>query len=42
MASKQAGNTGLLNEIVRIYDELLRQQILPRDAYKNLMLALNK
>jgi len=42
MASKQAGNTGLRNEIVSICDELLRQKILPRDAYKNLMLTLNK
>ena len=42
MASKHAGNTGLQNEIVSICDELLRQEILPRDAYKNLMLTLNK
>jgi len=42
MASKQAGNTGLQNEIVSICDELLRQKILSRDAYKNLMLTLNK
>ena len=42
MASKQAGNTGLRNENVIICDELLRQKILSRDAYKNLTLALNK
>jgi len=42
MASKQAGNTGFRNEIVSIYDELLRQKMLSRDAYKNLMLTLNK
>ena len=42
MALKQAGNTGLRNEIVSICDELLRQKILSRDAYKNLMLRLNK
>jgi len=42
MASKKAGNTGLRYEIVSIYDELLRQKILSRDAYKNLMLTLNK
>jgi len=42
MASKQAGNTGLRNEIVSICDELLRQKILCHDAYKNLMLTLNK
>ena len=41
MASKQVGNT-VRNEIVSICDELLRQKILPRDAYKNLMLTLNK
>jgi len=42
MASKQAENTGVRNEIVSICDELLRQKILPHDAYKNLMLTLNK
>jgi len=42
MASKQAGSTGLRNEIVSICDELLRQKILSHDAYKNLMLTLNK
>jgi len=42
MASKQAGNTGLRNEIVSICDELLRQKILSHDAYKNVMLTLNK
>jgi len=42
MVSKQAGNTDLRNEIVSIYDELLRQKILSRDAYKNLILTLNK
>ena len=42
MASKQAGNTGLRNEIVSICDELLRQKILPSDAYKKLMLTLNE
>jgi len=42
MTSKQAGNTGLPNEIFSIYDELLRQKILSRDAYKNSMLTLNK
>ena len=42
MASKQAGNTDLRNEIVSICDELLRQKILTSDAYKKLMLTLNK
>ena len=42
MASKQAGNTGLRNEIVSICDELLRQKILSHDAYKNFMITLSK
>jgi len=42
MALKQAGNTGLRNEIVSICDEHLRQKYLSHDAYKNLMLTLNK
>jgi len=42
MASKQAENTSLRNEIVSICDELLSQKILPHDAYKNLMFTLNK
>ena len=42
MASKRAGNTGVRNEMMSICDELLRQKILSRDAYKNLMLTLNK
>ena len=42
VASKQAGNTGLRNEILSTCDELLRQKILSHDAYKNLMLTLNK
>ena len=35
MASKQAGNTGVRNEIVSICDELLRQKILPHETHKN-------
>jgi len=42
MASKQVGNTVLRNEIISICDELLRQKILPSDAYKKLMMTLNK
>ena len=42
MASNQAGNTGVRNDIVSICDELLRQKILPHYVNKNLMLALNK
>jgi len=42
IALKEAGNTGVRNEIVSICDELLRQKNLSHDAYKNLMLSLNK
>jgi len=41
MASFEAGNTGVRNEIVSICDKLLRQKILSGDAYKKLMLSLN-
>ena len=40
MASKEAGNTGTRNEIVSICDELLRQGVLNKKAYKNIMLRL--
>ena len=40
MASFRAGNTGARNEIVGICDELLRQNAITRDQYKNLMLQL--
>ena len=40
MASKEAGNTGTRNEIVSICDELLRQKIVNKNAYKNIMLRL--
>ena len=40
MASKEAGHTGTRNEIVSICDELLRQKILNKKAYKNIMLRL--
>jgi len=39
MASIQAGNIGLRNEIVSICDELLRQKILPSDAHKKRVLT---
>ena len=39
-ASKGAGNTGLGNEIVSICDELLRQNVLDVNQYKNLMSSL--
>ena len=40
MASFQAGNTGVRNEIVGICDELLRQGTMNTEQYKNLMLQL--
>ena len=40
MASKQAGNTGTRNELVSICDELLRQKIISKNEYKNIMLRL--
>ena len=40
LASKAAGNTGVRNEIVSICDELLRQKVLSRNHYKNLMLYI--
>ena len=38
IASFQAGNTGVRNEIVSICDELLRQGVVNSEQYKNLML----
>ena len=40
LASKVAGNTGVRNEIVSICDELLRQKVLSKNHYKNLMLYI--
>ena len=40
MASREAGNTGTRNEIVSICDELLRQKIINKNEYKNIMLRL--
>ena len=40
IASFQAGNTGVRNEIVGICDELLRQGVMDSERYKNLMLQL--
>ena len=42
MTSKQAGNIGLRNEIISICDELLRQKILSRDAYKKLNASIKQ
>ena len=40
MASFKAGNTGVRNEIVSISDELLRQGVIDKEAYKKFMLQL--
>ena len=40
LASKQAGNTGVRNELVSICDELLRQDVIDKETYKKLMLLL--
>ena len=40
IASFQAGNTGARNEIVGISEELLRQGLVTKDDYKNLMLQV--
>ncbi|XP_067942978.1 uncharacterized protein [Watersipora subatra] len=39
-ASRQAGNTGIINEMVSILDELLRRKIIKKSEYKKLSLAL--
>ena len=40
MASKAAGNTRVRNELVSIYDELLRQNLTDKHKYKIIMLQL--
>ena len=40
MASKEAGNSGTRNELVSICDELLRQRVIGKNEYKNIMLRL--
>ena len=40
MASKAAGNTGIRNELVSLYDELLRQNLIDKHTYKIIMLQL--
>ena len=40
LASEQAGNTGVRNELVSICDELRRQDVIEKETYKKLMLAL--
>ena len=41
LASKQAGNTGLRNEMVAICDELKRLGVLTNDEYKDLNVIIN-
>ena len=38
MASKTAGNTGVRNEFVSIFDELLRQKLIDKHKYKIIIL----
>ena len=40
LASKEAGNTGVRNELVSICDELLRQKVMNKSDYKKLMLRI--
>lgn len=40
ISSLKAGNTGVKNEIVSICDELLRQNVITKNQYKNLMLQI--
>lgn len=42
MASKSAGNTGLMNELVSICDELLRQKVMSKSFYKKIMSHIEK
>lgn len=37
LAGYKAGNTGTVNEVVAICDELLRQEVLNKDTYKTIM-----
>ena len=40
MASKAAGNTGVMNELVSVCDELLRQNLIDKHKYKIIMFHL--
>ena len=40
MARKAAGNTGVRNELVSVFDELLRQKLIDKHKYKIIMLQL--
>jgi len=37
LASKAAGNTGVRNELVSIFDELLRQKVMTESLYKKII-----
>ena len=37
LASKSAGNTGLMNELVSVCDELLRQKVMSKSLYKKII-----
>ena len=38
MASKAAGNTGVRNELISVFDELLRKNLIDNHKYKIIML----
>ena len=40
ISSKAVGNTGIRNELVSVYDELLRQNLIDKHRYKIIMLQL--
>ena len=40
MASEAAGNTGVMNKLVSVCDELLRQNLIDKYTYKIIMLQL--
>jgi len=40
LASHEAGNTGVRNEIISICDELLRQEEMKKSDYKKIMLLI--
>ena len=42
MASNEAGNTGVRNELVSVYDELLRQNLINKHKRKNNNVAIIK
>ena len=40
MASKAAGNTSVMNELVSVCDELLKQKLIDKNKYKIILLQL--